>query len=123
MEKERRQIDLDEPGAPLLLRYLKGEVSEEEKCRLGAWMEADAAHEQLLRQTARTYYAHRMHARIAARDTSTTYEKVCSRLRHRRVVGQLKKYPLSPLAWPPSWAYPPLFPLCATHRLPPRPNG
>lgn len=94
MEKERRQIDLDEPGAPLLLRYLKGEASEEEKCRLGAWMEADAAHEQLLRQTARIYYAHRMHTRIAARDTSTAYEKVCSRLRHRHVVGQLKKISL-----------------------------
>lgn len=91
MDKEKRQTDQNEPDATLLLRYIKGEASEEEKHRVTAWLEADATHKQLLGQTARIYYAQRIHARITARDTPAAYEKVSARLRYRHLLGQLKK--------------------------------
>lgn len=91
MEKKNNTIPPDEPTGSMLLGYLKGEAAQEEIQAVQTWAEADKAHEQVLMQTARIYYACRLRERLAARNPLAAYEKVSGRLEKRLRLRRLKK--------------------------------
>lgn len=91
MEKNNIQFDNSEPEGTLLLRYVRGEVSTEEKLRVDTWLEADATRERILLQTARIYHADRRRQRMAGRDPLAAYEKVSVRLQKRIRFARLRK--------------------------------
>lgn len=91
MERENRHIDLYEPEGTELLRYIKGEASDEEKRRVDTWLEADEEHEKIMLRTARIYYANLTMERIDSRDPLVAYKKVESRLGKRVRLSWVRK--------------------------------
>lgn len=92
MKTENRHIDLCDSEGMMLLRYIKGEVSEEERSYVDAWLDTDADNERILLQTARIYYANHTMERIASRDPLFAYEKLDRRLTKRARVYWLKRF-------------------------------
>lgn len=72
-----------EPKGIVLLRYIRDEVSEEERVWIEAWLKADAGNERILQQVAAIYYALNTHQRIVSRDPVAAYEKVCHQIKSR----------------------------------------
>lgn len=78
-QEDRHMIDM-EPDTSLLFKYIKGCVSEEEKCQVEKWLLADKENERTLLQIAELYYVFQTQERIFSRDTLTAYRKVQKRI-------------------------------------------
>lgn len=91
MKTENRHIDLCDSEGMMLLRYIKGTASDEEKFHVEAWLAAGEDNERVLLQTARIYYANHTMERIASRDPLFAYEKLELRLTKRTRVYWLKR--------------------------------
>ena len=84
MDTENRdRNEAREPEATSLLRYIRGEASEEEKARVDAWLALDGENEKTLSRIARIYYANRVMERVAGRDVFATYAKMERRMAKR----------------------------------------
>lgn len=78
-QEDRHMIEM-EPDTSLLFKYIKGSVSEEEKCQVEKWLLTDKENERTLLQIADLYYAFQTQERILSRDTLTAYRKVQKRI-------------------------------------------
>lgn len=72
-----------EPEGIVLLRYIRDEVSEEERIWIEAWLKADERNEKVLQQTARIYYAIHTQQRILSRDPVAAFGKVSNQIKSR----------------------------------------
>lgn len=72
-----------EPEGTDLLRYIKDEVSEEERVWIEGWLKEDEVNEKTLQQVAAIYYVLNTHQRIVSRDPMAAYEKVCHQIKTR----------------------------------------
>lgn len=72
-----------EPEGIVLLRYIRDEVSEEERIWIEGWLKADAGNERILQQVAAIYYALNTHQRIVSRDPMAAYANVCHQIKSR----------------------------------------
>lgn len=75
-----------EPESSVILKYIRGNASEEEKAEVETWLSADPEHETVLLQIARIYYAERTHERIASRDSLRAYHEF-----EKRMQGQERR--------------------------------
>lgn len=93
MESENTYITVDWPDGSTILRYIRGNASEEERAELDVWLKEDPEREQILLQVARIYYANQTQERIAERDTLQAYQKVQKRIEKKPFIlfwSQLK---------------------------------
>lgn len=72
-----------EPEGIVLLRYIRDEVSEEERVWIEGWLKEDAGNERILQQVATIYYALNTHQRIVSRDPMAAYANVCHQIKSR----------------------------------------
>lgn len=83
MTDRSQHIEREEPEGILLLNYLEGTASEEEKKCVEDWLGDNKDNEKIFLQTARLFYAVRTQQRIASRNPLAAYEKVQERIRKR----------------------------------------
>lgn len=80
-----------EPESSVILKYIRGNASEEEKAEVETWLSADPEHETVLLQIARIYYAERTQERIASRDSLRAYWKVGRKIKVNTWIFWLKR--------------------------------
>lgn len=78
---EKSYIEI--PDESLLLRYITGEVTQEENLLVKEWSRKDIANEELLIQLARIYYAQRTQQRIKNRDTEAAFRIVNNKIKKK----------------------------------------
>lgn len=78
---EKSYIEI--PDESLLLRYITGEVTQEENLRVKEWSRKDIANEELLIQLARIYYAQRTQQRIKNRDAEAAFRIVNNKIKKK----------------------------------------
>lgn len=78
---EKSYIEI--PDESLLLRYITGEVTQEENLLVKEWSRKDIANEELLIQLARIYYAQRTQQRIKSRDTEAAFRIVNNKIKKK----------------------------------------
>lgn len=78
---EKSYIEI--PDESLLLRYIIGEVTQEENLLVKEWSGKDTANEELLIQLARMYYAQRTQQRIKNRDTEAAFRIVNNKIKRK----------------------------------------
>lgn len=78
---EKSYIEI--PDESLLLRYIAGEVTQEENLLVKEWSRKDIANEELLIQLARIYYAQRTQQRIKSRDTEAAFRIVNNKIKKK----------------------------------------
>lgn len=78
---EKSYIEI--PDESLLLRYIAGEVTQEENLLVKEWSRKDIANEELLIQLARIYYAQRTQQRIKNRDTEAAFRIVNNKIKKK----------------------------------------
>lgn len=83
MEEEKTHIEAAQPEETLLLRYIRGTVTDTERSRVEDWLGKDDEHERILTQLARIYYTNRSVVRMEARDPLAAYGKVERRMSQR----------------------------------------
>ncbi|WP_455627402.1 FecR family protein [Parabacteroides johnsonii] len=69
-----------EPENSVILKYIRGTASEEEKAEVDLWLKKHPDNEEALLQIARIYYACRTQERIVSRDPLRAYWKVDKKL-------------------------------------------
>ena len=70
-----------EPESSVILKYIRGTASEEEKAEVDLWLKKHPDNEEALLQIARIYYACRTQERIVSRDPLRAYWKVDKKLK------------------------------------------
>lgn len=78
---EKSYIEI--PEESLLLRYITGEVTQEENLLVKEWSRKDIANEELLIQLARIYYAQRTQQRIKNRDAEAAFRIVNNKIKRK----------------------------------------
>lgn len=78
---EKSYIEI--PDESLLLRYITGEVTQEENLLVKEWSRKDIANEELLIQLARIYYAQRTQQRIKSRDTEAAFRIINNKIKKK----------------------------------------
>lgn len=78
---EKSYIEI--PDESLLLRYITGEVTQEENLLVKEWSRKDIANEELLIQLARIYYAQRTQQRIKNRDAEAAFRIVNNKIKKK----------------------------------------
>lgn len=78
---EKSYIEI--PDESLLLRYIAGEVTQEENLLVKEWSRKDIANEELLIQLARIYYAQRTQQRIKNRDAEAAFRIVNNKIKKK----------------------------------------
>lgn len=71
------------PDESLLLKYITGEVTENEKLQIDSWMRENSDNEKIVTQLALIYHAQKTQGRIEQRDTDAAYKKVQSKIKRR----------------------------------------
>lgn len=71
------------PEESLLLKYITGEVTENEKLQIENWMLESPDNEKILTQLALIYHAQKTQERIKQRDTDTAYNNVQRKIKRR----------------------------------------
>ncbi len=89
MEKEHVYMTVGEPESSVILKYIWGTASEEEKAEVDLWLKKHPENEKALLQIARIYYVCRTQERIVSRDPLKAYWKVDKKLKSQ---SHLKKY-------------------------------
>lgn len=79
--EEKSHIEM--PDESLLLRYITGEVTQEEKLLVKEWSRKDTGNEELLIQLARIYYAQKTQQRIKNRDTEAAFRIVNNKIKKK----------------------------------------
>lgn len=69
------------PDESLLIKYIIGEITNDEKAWIESWIEEDADNEKLFTQLAFIYHAHNTQERIKNRDTEAAFQKVQHKIR------------------------------------------
>lgn len=78
---DKKDISIHEA---LLLSYLHGKTSPEEERAIQQWLAADVQNERRLEQLARLCFVQRASKRIASRDATAAYEKVCRHIERKK---------------------------------------
>lgn len=73
-----------EPENSVILKYIRGTASEEEKAEVNIWQKKHPENEKVLLQIARIYYACRTQERIVSRDPLRAYWKVDKKLKSQK---------------------------------------
>lgn len=73
-----------EPESSVILKYIRGTASEEEKAEVDLWLKKHPDNEEALLQIARIYYACRTQERIVSRDPLRAYWKVDKKLKSQK---------------------------------------
>lgn len=89
MEKEQVYMTVGEPESSVILKYIWGTASEQEKGEVDLWLKKHPENEKALLQIARIYYVCRTQERIVSRDPLKAYWKVDKMLKSQ---SYLKKY-------------------------------
>lgn len=89
MEKEQVYMTVGEPESSVILKYIWGTASEQEKGEVDLWLKKHPKNEKALLQIARIYYVCRTQERIVSRDPLKAYWKVDKMLKSQ---SYLKKY-------------------------------
>ena len=89
MEKEHVYMTVGEPESSVILKYIWGTASEQEKGEVDLWLKKHPENEKALLQIARIYYVCRTQERIVSRDPLKAYWKVDKMLKSQ---SYLKKY-------------------------------
>ena len=89
MEKEHVYMTVGEPESSVILKYIWGTASEQEKGEVDLWLKKHPENEKALLQIARIYYVCRTQERIVSRDPLKAYWKVDKMLKSQLY---LKKY-------------------------------
>lgn len=76
MEKEHVYMTVGEPESSVILKYIWGTASEQEKGEVDLWLKKHPENEKALLQIARIYYVCRTQERIVSRDPLKAYWKV-----------------------------------------------
>ncbi|WP_279136400.1 FecR family protein [Parabacteroides johnsonii] len=84
MEKEHIYMAVGEPENSVILKYIRGTASEEEKAEVNIWQKKYPENEKVLLQIARIYYACRTQERIVSRDPLRAYWKVDKKLKSQK---------------------------------------
>lgn len=72
-----------EPEGIVLLRYIRDEVSDEERVWIEGWLKEDERNKKILQQTARIYFAIHTQQRILSRDPMAAFGKVSNQIKSR----------------------------------------
>lgn len=83
MEEKIKYDELTEPGGVILLKYVRGEASAEERRLVEDWLKENNEHEKELLQIARIYFAQRTQKRLADRDPLKAFNQIQSKLKKR----------------------------------------
>ena len=91
MEKEHTYMAVGEPESSVILKYIRGTASEEEKAEVDLWLKKHPDNEEALLQIARIYYACRTQERIVSRDPLRAYWKVDKKLKSQSHLKESQK--------------------------------
>ncbi|RHJ88940.1 FecR family protein [Parabacteroides bouchesdurhonensis] len=91
MERDDKQNNEVGPDGTILLRYVRGIASEEEKTFVENWVEEKKENETVLLQIARIYHAQKTQKRISSRDVNNAFAKVRQKRRKHVLKLYLKK--------------------------------
>ena len=80
-----------EPESSVILKYIRGTASEEEKAEVDLWLKKHPDNEEALLQIARIYYACRTQERIVSRDPLRAYWKVDKKLKSQSHLKESQK--------------------------------
>ena len=80
-----------EPESSVILKYIRGTASEEEKAEVDLWLKKHPDNEEALFQIARIYYACRTQERIVSRDPLRAYWKVDKKLKSQSHLKESQK--------------------------------
>ena len=74
----------------LLLKYIKGEISDEEKKLVEDWLKEDVENKNTLAEIAFIYQIYKTSSRVSKRNVLDAYEKFISRLSRRKFIKIIK---------------------------------
>ena len=80
-----------EPESSVILKYIRGTASEEEKAEVDLWLKKHPDNEEALLQIARIYYACRTQERIVSRDPLRAYWKVDKKIKSQSHLKESQK--------------------------------
>ena len=80
-----------EPESSVILKYIRGTASEEEKAEVDLWLKKHPDNEEALLQITRIYYACRTQERIVSRDPLRAYWKVDKKLKSQSHLKESQK--------------------------------
>ncbi len=75
---------MNTPDESLLLKYITGEITENERFQIDTWMKENSDNEKILTQLALIYHAQKTQARIKQRNTDTAYSRVQYKIKRKR---------------------------------------
>jgi ferric-dicitrate binding protein FerR (iron transport regulator) len=78
------------PDATVVLRYIKGAASAEEKTAINNWLAGEVSHEKELQQIASIYYARQTKERILARNSSKAFEMVEKQVKRKALIKRMR---------------------------------
>jgi len=84
MKEEHNNKMNENPEGTVLLAYIKGTATIDEKRMVESWLDRDESHETELLQIARIYYAQYTSDRILSRDSITAYTSIQSRIKGKK---------------------------------------